>query len=284
MALDAFRETGLEYKVMMGGGEYGISVESIGLQLWLTNMIDRTVAEPESEWQRHVDHWLAATMDVISRGPNNRHSQDEILRGIRTRLYPADLDTEGLSYARPFAEGLVLGLAIDSPTAVATVTTKSLPELGFELDRLFELGQANTDGEAIEEVFDVEESGCRGFGGESYFIASRAANLSALVDHIGDAPYGIAFGVPNRHTLVFKVVDKDRWVDIIGIAQLVDSVTLDDDVEANPGGVLSPNLYYWAPDGTVELLGGRLTEVEGEMTLTARPGPAFGRFVLGDAS
>ncbi|MEI2713589.1 MAG: hypothetical protein V9G04_09935 [Nocardioides sp.] len=282
MALDAFKTTGHDYKVMMGGGEYGISVESIGLELWLTNMIARAVAQPESEWQRHVDRWLTAANDMIAQGPVSHHSEAEILGGIRTRLYPADLDPEGLSYARPFADGLVIGLAIDSPTTVSTVTTKSLPGLGLDVETLFRLGQANTDRESIDEAFEIEEYGCRGLGGESYFVASRAANLATLGEYVGPAPYGVAFGVPNRHALVFKTLDPDNWVDIIAIAQLVDSITIDEDPETNPGGVLSPHLYYWAPDGTVELLGGRLTEMDGEMTLTARPGPAFGRFVLGD--
>lgn len=281
MTLDAFKTTGLDYTVLVGGGQYGIRVDSLGAEFWLTNLIEGALSEPESEWQRHVDHWLTTAKELIARGPDPTYTEDEVRAGIRTRLYAGDHDPEKFAYARPFADGLVLGLALDFPTSVAVVTTKTLQDLPLDLDELFELGQANTDQEAIDEVFDVEAPGCRGLVGESHFVASRAANLPTLyTDFIGKAAHGVAFGVPNRHTLLYKVIDKDNWTDVVGIIELVSDLTRGQGSH-NPGGVLSPYVYYWAPDRSVELLGGRLTEVDGEMTLTVRPGVAFNRFVLG---
>ncbi len=281
MALDAFKTTGHDYIVLVGGGQFGIRVDSLGAEFWLTNLIEGALSEPESEWQRHVDQWLTTTKELIARGPDPTHTEDEVRVGIRTRLYAGDHDPEKLTYARPFADGLVLGLALDFPTSVAIVTTKTLRDLPLDLDELFQLGQANTDQEAIDEVFDVADQGCRGLVGESHFVASRAANLPTLYTHlIGEPAHGVAFGVPNRHTLLFQVIDKDNWADVAGIIELVDDLARGQG-SRNPGGVLSPYVYYWAPDRSVELLGGRLTELDGEMTLTVRPGVAFNRFVLG---
>jgi hypothetical protein len=278
MALEAFKTLGLEFTVLVGNGQYGIRVDSMGAQLWLTNMIERAVAEPESEWQHHVDFWLAAMTELIAQGPGHRPSADEVRTGIRTRLYRADHDTERLSYARPFADGLVLGLAIDSPRSVGTVTTQSLADLSLGVNELYAMGQANTDREPIDEAFDLEDGPVRVLVGNSYFVASRVANMPALLaEHIGPAPAGVAFAVPDRHTVVYQVVDKDNWIDVIHILRSVDALTTHPDQADDSGGLLSEYLYYWAPDGTVELLGGRLTEVEGELTSTLKPGKVFGQ-------
>ncbi|TQL62044.1 hypothetical protein [Rarobacter faecitabidus] len=280
MALDAFKATGLAYTVLMRHGQYGIRVDSIGLELWLTSLIEDALELPESEWPNRIDYWLATVVEVIEHGPNPRYSEDEVRTAIRTRLFRADEDPEAFSYARPFADGLVLGLALDSPRTVANVTSKLLGTLPLGVDALFELGQVNTDQETIDDAFEIVEEECHGLIGDSHFVASRAANLPSLLrDYIGNAPYGVAFGVPNRHTLLYRTLDKETWPGVTGIASLVDGIAHREG-DPNPGGVLSSHLYYWAPECTIETLAGRFTDVDGKTTLTIRPGNAFTQFVM----
>jgi hypothetical protein len=159
------------------------------------------------------------------------------------------------------------------------LSARSLPKLPLSVGELYRQGQTNTDAEPFAEHFEVDEV-VHGLEGESFFISSKASNFDALVPSvIGPAPSGVIFAIPNRHTLLYAIVDQDDWMTpVIGVTQAADSIGSSDDVD-HPGGLLSPYSYYWAPDGTVERLGGRFFAVDGEPAMTVRPGEAFSRYV-----
>ncbi|WP_261974850.1 metal ABC transporter permease, partial [Curtobacterium sp. B18] len=107
-------------------------------------------------------------------------SADELRQRIRLRILsehsgvasdPTDLD-----YARPFAPGLVLGLCVDYPTMVSTLSGPTLLRLPLGTDELFALGQLNTDDEPVDEHAEIAP-GVFLVEGESLFVASKAVNL-----------------------------------------------------------------------------------------------------------
>jgi hypothetical protein len=79
-------------------------------------------------------------------------------------------------------------LCLDTPTAVLTLSAESLPKLPLSVEELYRQGQTNTDAELFVEHFEVDEVD-HGLEGDSFFIASKAANFEALVPSvIGPAP------------------------------------------------------------------------------------------------
>jgi hypothetical protein len=203
-------------------------------------------------------HHRDAAATLISDAPALESLDAAALRAqVRSRLL-ADLDdVVDLSYARPFAPGLVEALCIDFPNSVATVGAEALCRLALPVDELFEAGRRNTDAEPIEEHGLLAE-GARFLTGGSLFIASKAANFGALVPAvIGEAPLGVVFGVPNRELLVYAVLSGPESVQPVNaLLHFVDEYTHDSS-RLNPGGVLSTELYHWAPDRHVERIGGR---------------------------
>lgn len=81
---------------------------------------------------------------------------------------------------------------------------------------------------------------------------------------------------------------------IVAIAQMVDSFTPEAEFN-NPGGLLSRNAFYWAPDGTIEPQMSSYQEVHDraashdqdldlpeDHTLVIQPGAVFSRrFIMG---
>ena len=178
-------------------------------------------------------------------------------------------------------------LCLDFPTHVAKLTDDTIAELGIAVEELFAQGQLNTNAEPIDEMFDEDD--VHVISGDSMFIASKAADIPALVGQLGvSAPDGLLFAVPDRATLMYRVpTPGDGVADLIGLSQLLSSLSPEAGYE-NPGGVLSNNIYYWAPDGSIEPQMGDFRETMAaaaraganvdwpeDKTITLRPGPIF---------
>jgi len=248
----------------------------IDVQMFLGNLTESLKRVDPIEWPvmvaRHV-----AQLDSRPK-PSSQMSAVELREQIRTRLIAASPNDASLSYARPFAPGIIQVLCLDHPTMVSVLSDDSLPELALPIDQLWQHGQVNTDNEAIDEQFDIDEF-VHALAGDSFFIASKAANFTALVPTvIGPAPLGVAFALPYRHLLLYSVITKaDAMVQLVGMSVAAQSIC--DDPEADhPGGIISCQTYYWAPDGTIEQVTSE-GEVHGEATTVITPGDAFSRFV-----
>lgn len=205
-------------------------------------------------------------------------TQGELRASIRTRLVLPDDDR---TYARKFTDNLVVALAVDGATSVQMHTDKSLVKSSIDIDELYQLGQANTDAEPIDEVFDLDGD-VHGITGDSFFIASKVANFPALLDTIGPAPLGVAFAPLNRSLVLYTIIKGSgiEWMgQVMALAQQVDSLVKDDEFE-HPGGLLSDTTFYWAPDGRVEYLARQSMLVDDEPTIAVLPGPAFAEFVM----
>lgn len=262
-----------------------------GGMLSMENLVDDMLGSPVSQWYSVLQRWVAFALEEIRERDVSLMDVDAIHAMIRTRVVPADSSNER-AYARPFCEGLVQVLCLDHPTSVVTLGDEAVGTLGGSIDQLFAQGQANTDAELIDEIFEDSHVGFA--SGASMFIASKVGNIPALLGQLDiNAPDGLLFAIPNRSLLLWIVPEKSDPIGaVISLANVMRTLTPDAGFD-NPGGLLSKNLYYWSPDGTVEsMLGsfhdsmkaveeaGHKLDVEEADTTVVRPGPSFSqRFI-----
>ncbi|PZE86365.1 hypothetical protein [Curtobacterium sp. MCBD17_032] len=185
----------------------------------------------------HFDRMLQAH----SEPPPEDLGADELRDRIRLRLLAEDgADPTDLTYARPFAPGLVLALCVDYPTMVSTLSTSALPKLALGSDELWAMGRFNTDAEPVDANAEIAP-GVHIVEGESLFTATKAVNLPAL---FGAAPFGTVVAIPHRHLLLaVPLRDADSVQAVQTLAGLLVRVLGDRDAGL-PGGLLSPDLLF----------------------------------------
>lgn len=249
-------------------------VEISGKEWFLWNLVQRLQGqEDRAEWPQAVAQHVDSMLEARSQPHAEQMPIEQLRVSLRSRLV-ADVDDEiptDLSYGRPFVPGVVEVLCADYPHSVTTLGRGHVQELPVDLDEAFRIGRANTGAEPIDEVFQAADD-VMGLTGTSLFIASKAVDIASLVDGpVGPAPRGLAFALPNRSLLLYTVLSPDDWVrQVAELAQLVDGLVEDPDY-FHPGGVVSDAVYYWAPDGRVDLLGGRQTDQDGDTSLWISP-------------
>lgn len=238
-----------------------------GEKWFLHNLVPRVREHDRSEWpdvvHEHVDGMLASRDQV----PPAQMSADELRARLRSRLVADTDDLVDVSYGRPFAPGIVEVLCIDYPQTVLTLSRSDVDHLALELDEAFAEGRRNTSSEPIEDRFALAE-GLWGLTGDSMFAASRAVDLAPIVAAYGGASaHGIAFALINRSLIVYTVITPDAWQDeLMRIVGAADTITTDPEF-FHPGGVVSPNVFYLAPDGRIDLIGGPVTDDDGVPSL-----------------
>ncbi|MDR1187661.1 MAG: hypothetical protein LBK95_09435 [Bifidobacteriaceae bacterium] len=226
-----------------------------------------------------VDQWLdLATASEYRTDPEDL-SPDELRRQVRTRLVSSLFDgLEPYPYARrPFP---LVGqiICIDYPEAIIRVTGQLAAKMALPVDQLFAPGQANTDAEPADSPAPLGDDGTYEITGESDFIASKAANLGALVPSvIGPAPHGLIFAIPRDNAIVYEVVRAGWGKRVNEFAPLAAALATH---YAQEDSMVSPASYYWAPDGTVEMLSRPGTDDSGGRTLSITIGPVFSANVM----
>ncbi|MFJ2979379.1 hypothetical protein ACIPEP_11020 [Curtobacterium sp. NPDC087082] len=263
LAQRALAERGMETTVEVPAGEQARLVGTDGRVFLLENLAAQVHGETPDVQADMVAEHFDRMIQAYSEPAPEELGADELRQRIRLRILPdpsADggtglgagpSDPTDLDYARPFAPGLVLGLCVDYPTMVSTLSGPTLPRLALGIDELFAFGQLGTDDEPVDEhaeiapgVFIVE--------GESLFVASKAVNLPAL---FGAAGFGTVFAIPHRHLLLaVPIRDASSITSVQMLAGLVVQV-LTDGEHGLPGGVLSPLLYF-SRNGRVSAVSG----------------------------
>ena len=257
LAQRALAERGMETTVEGPAGDLGEArlIATDGRVFLLENLASLVRGETPAVQSDIVAEHFDRMIQAYSEPPVEDLDPDELRERIRLRVLADDAavpsDPTDLSYARPFAPGLVLGLCVDYPTMVTTISTPSLARLSLGVDELFAIGQLNTDSEPVDEhtelapgVFVVE--------GESLFVASKAVNLPAV---FGSAPYGTVFAIPHRHLLLAAPL---RGADGIAAVQTLAGMlmqVLTNTERGLPGGPLSPLLFF-SRNGRVSAVSG----------------------------
>jgi hypothetical protein len=238
----------------------------------LYNLILSCKEEPPRKWRAVVANHLTRILSSRANQPADELDAEMLRRQVRTRLLSAVKDDRvDLSYARPFAPGLIVALCIDYPETVRTIGSSTVSKLSLTPEDAFRAGQENTNAEPIDEKSEIAP-GVWALGGASLFIASKVADLDALIQtSIGPAPDGIVFAIPHRSMVVYAKPEGPGFARAVEtLLTAVDKMARDPNA-ALPGGLLSGAIYY-SHDGTVDLIGGRAKD-SGELQIDS-----FGRF------
>lgn len=290
--MEKLQQRGIAVQPVLTDSGRALQVAGQGM-LSMENIADDLVAVSPSQWEERLQQWLNMVVNAVNSATGAALSRDEIMSMIRTRLVSA-AEAADHTYARRFTEDLSVVLCLDFPTHVEKLSDAGIATLQIPLEALFAQGQKNTNVEPIEETFD--EDGVHFLGGDSMFIASKAAEMSTLLSQIGvSAPDGLLFAVPNRSLLAYRVPTVgDGVADLMGMALMLSRLRPESGFD-NPGGVLSSNIYYWATDGTIEPQSGDFAETMAHVaridatvnmpedeTVVLRPGRIFfQRFITG---
>jgi hypothetical protein len=109
---------------------------------------------------------------------------------------------------RPLTPDLAATLVLDLPTTVRTVNKATAAEWPEPFDRLFAIGAEHLADEVdTYERATLELAGAarvERLVGDSFFVASQVLRLEAFV---GEAPNGVVVAIPNRHLLLWHVLE-----------------------------------------------------------------------------
>lgn len=237
----------------------------------MESVADDLMRTPPSQWEATLQRWVQFATEASRAQSAPRLNVDEVLSIVRTRII-ATAEADGYDYGRPFAEGLFQVLCLDYPTHVVTLTDKNIGDLEVPLDALFGLGQIDTDAEPIDETFD--EGGVHFVTGGSTWRRLTACSSRCRIGRCRC----IRFRRAKKASPVSS--PSPRW-----LAPSPPRRGL-----TTPGGLLSRNVFYWAPDGTVEpqmgsyqvvrdraISSGHDFDLPESDTLVVRPGMAFSR-------
>ena len=172
---------------------------------------------------------------------------DEMAAGLYLRLVEAGSVPEPdlLGYARQVAPGLLEVLAVDLPDSVATLSKDDLGELG-SLAELLERGRANLRALLAGDVALGAVADDRGsftaVTDRSFFTASLALVLPEAVERVSgevDRGRGILVAVPDRHQLLYRVIDAPTAAS--ALRDMFDTARW---AFHEASGPLSPNVYW----------------------------------------
>lgn len=216
-----------------------------GYQFALYNLITMCRDADPTQWRSIAQNHIGSLVRARRQATPAQLDRTALLQQVRARVVP-DVGLDGpvdLSYARPVAPGLALVLCIDYPETVTTVNAAEVAKLAAPLDELFEVGLLNTAAEPVDEHEPLED-GVSLVGGASLFVASKIADLEAFRRLTGEAQHGIVFSVPNRSVILYtKPTGTDAPKNVTALARFTAHFVVAN-ADSQPGGVLSPLLYY----------------------------------------
>ncbi len=213
-----------------------------GTPFGLPNIAALCTGVDRSEWadvvERHVE---SVTTPPVTLG---ELSPDEVRAALYLRLVHA-ASTPDPGYARQVAPGLLEVLAVDLPESVVTLSKTDLAGLG-SLAELLEQGRANLRALLAGDVSLGAVADGRGaftaVTDRSFFTASLALVLSEAVERISgerDQGRGILVAVPDRHQLLYRVIDAPTAAS--ALREMFDAARWAFDDASGP---LSPNVFW----------------------------------------
>lgn len=201
-------------------------------------------ADP-SEWAGLIDeHVQRVTTPPVGL---SGLTPDEVETALHLRLVDAgSVDADELGYARQVAPGLLEVLAVDLPNSVEPLPRGALAGLG-RLHDLLELGRDNLRALLAGDGFTARTiTGAAGpltlVTGPSYFTASLALVLPDAIERFTgevDRGDGVLVAVPDRHELLYLVVDHPRAADALDEMFGMARWAFD-----QASGPLSPNVFW----------------------------------------
>jgi hypothetical protein len=227
-----------------------------GYQFALFNLIVKCRDADPSRWKAIARGHIGTLIRARREAAPAELDRTALLQQVRTRVVPASM-IEGrvdLSYAHPVAPGLVLVICIDYPETVTTLNSADVVRLAAPVHELFAAGLRNTAAEPIDEHERLED-GVWLAGGSSLFVASKIADPDAFRRLTGEAPHGVVFSVPNRSMILYTTpIGAAAARNVTALARFTAHFAVAN-ADSQPGGVLSPMLYYVDDENEIEDVG-----------------------------
>ncbi|WP_084074997.1 hypothetical protein [Demequina sp. NBRC 110052] len=162
------------------------------------------------------------------------------LRLMDRAALPAGWDAELAPYSTTIGAGMRAVLAVDTPESVMTVPAGVLADT--DMAAAWSAATARLRAVEVEERDVLESPGgpIHRLAGGSYFVASRLMVLEDEIERVGDARRGVLVAVPDRHRLLFHVIED------LGAVQAVSALAaVARDGYASAPGALSPEVFWW---------------------------------------
>jgi hypothetical protein len=265
---EVFAEKGLEVQVHPGH-----AVDDSGREYGFWNVAAACYDQPQSAWRDVIrNHLQRVLASLDAPDPFDALAPADVSEQTFARLYDeASLPGIGSYPHSEFAPGIVEMLALDLPDTVAVFSHKNSKKFGG-WEALRSQGISNLRGLEVEHLETLPAPGGGSFDvllGDSVYTASRALLLPHLATELTGKrvrdEFGWLMSVPNRHQVVWHVIEDDGVVSAInGMARFAAMGYSD------APGPLSPHVFWW--NGTSYE---QLTDVSDDGGLTVRVSPAF---------
>ena len=105
--------------------------------LSVENLVNELAVSAPATHTERIERWVAFVIEFgrVTKTPIT--DPDELRGRVRTRILAPDLAANThFSYTRPFPGGLALGLCLDFPSTVTTITDNELAQLPLSADEL----------------------------------------------------------------------------------------------------------------------------------------------------
>ncbi len=259
--------------VVMGDGLVAVTMAS-GEEhhLGLKNLAQHCHQHPEAEWDAAIARHFATMIQAREEGKKLDESNFAEIQGLlKLKLYEDDFPEDAEFVSSPVVAGIVAVLTLDLPTTVCSISADKAEEWGKSTKELLDLGLANALTEPFEHtVMDPDEGiPLHVIEGDSFFVTTRALRFEEWVPL--DHPNGAIFIIPNRHTLIFHVIEGAQVVQAVNLL-----ISCARSMFREGPGSISPNLYWWRA-GEFTLL--PCEEDEETNALTFTPPPEFVSFL-----
>lgn len=261
-------------------GIHATKVNAVTLRLdWggymgLDNLVDRCLAHSRRSWTEVVAAHVTTLLDMQKFSDPAHVSSlpdDEFYMRLRERVAPQGVlrKLDEFTYSRPLVD------VRNSPRRVLNLTfpdlALTLPDIALEgrdLETSWAFGRANTASMKFDKHESMSKDGITVdvWRGGSIYLASKVADMPTLIEnHLGDAPFGVLFTIPNAYEIDYflpRTFDETARAAefLVGVAQMLSRDT------PNP---LSDHVYFWrhgeycqvTGDGSADLFAATLREL-----------------------
>lgn len=234
---------GIETTIEHGGRPEDVTLVGADTQRYpLFTVLAKTEGAAAVDAERIIAEHLSGLLSAASAPEPADFLADELRQRIRTRLLSSGDERPNeptFHYARRFSDDIIMVLCIDLPESVIVVSDTNIGTLALSEEELYALGQSNTDREPTDERIEAPH-GIEVIAGDSLFVASKAANLTAVV---GSSPFGTLFTVPHRHMLIVLPITGPETLKAVEHLVGMTMRVIGDGLV--PGGVISPNVHFF---------------------------------------
>jgi hypothetical protein len=207
--------------------------------------------EPQDQWPALVADHMSTALSGISLAAETPLETDnfaQIRPLIRTRMYSENMGDAGIPVvSRTLAPGLVQRVVLDQVNTIVPVTHDHLSRWPIEGPELFELAEANTRGDGLLKVTDMNNSSGEkivGLYGSSDYASAHVRWLSAY-PVVGR--WGSAFVVPCEGSVYIHPLNgTDAFVTLGTLANIAATG------HAERPSPVSSSVYRWH-DGVIDL-------------------------------